>query len=84
MEVDPHSPEGKARANELSSKIIGAAIDVHRELGPGLLESAYEACLCYELACRNMPFQRQVPVPVIYKLHFLTKPNITLPSAASR
>ncbi len=53
--------------NQLSSEIIGAAIDVHRELGPGLLESAYEECLAFELNSRGIPFERQKAVPVIYK-----------------
>jgi len=53
--------------NELSSKIIGAAIEVHRALGPGLLESAYEKCLCYELNQRGLTFERQRSLPVIYK-----------------
>ena len=52
---------------ELTRPIIGAAIEVHRELGPGLLESAYEECLCHELALRNIDFHRQVSVPVKYK-----------------
>ena len=52
---------------ELTSQIIGAAIDVHRELGPGLLESAYEACLCFELNLREIPFARQVTLPIVYK-----------------
>jgi GxxExxY protein len=52
---------------ELTSKIIGAAIEVHRELGPGLLESAYEECFCHELKIRDIPFRRQVPFPVAYK-----------------
>lgn len=52
---------------ELSREIIGAAIEVHRHLGPGLLESAYELCLCHELACRKIGFRRQVDVPVLYK-----------------
>ena len=52
---------------ELTGQIIGAAIEVHRELGPGLLESAYEACLCYELTLRKIPFTRQVMLPVVYK-----------------
>lgn len=52
---------------ELTGQIIGAAIEVHRELGPGLLESAYEACLCYELELRQIPIARQVIVPVMYK-----------------
>jgi GxxExxY protein len=53
--------------NQITEAIIGAAIAVHRTLGPGLLESAYEECLCYELNLRNLPFQRQVPLPVRYK-----------------
>ena len=52
---------------ELTGQIIGAAIDVHRELGPGLLESAYDACLCFELNLRKIEFARQVPLPVVYK-----------------
>ncbi|HEY2547890.1 MAG TPA: GxxExxY protein [Candidatus Acidoferrum sp.] len=53
--------------NELTHAIIGAAIEVHRQLGPGLLESAYEACLESELALRNLHVDRQLPVPVVYK-----------------
>jgi len=53
--------------NELSNKIIGAAIEVHRTLGPGLLESTYEECLCYELALNEIPFERQALLPVVYK-----------------
>ena len=52
---------------EQTREIIGAAIETHRELGPGLLESAYEECLCHELSCRGLAFQRQVPLPVLYK-----------------
>jgi GxxExxY protein len=52
---------------ELTNVIIGAAIEVHRELGPGLLESAYEECLCHEFNLRGLKFARQVPVPVTYK-----------------
>ncbi|MHB8519438.1 MAG: GxxExxY protein [Limisphaerales bacterium] len=52
---------------ELTERIIGAAIEVHRVLGPGLLESAYEECLCHELSFRRVPFQRQVALPVCYK-----------------
>jgi GxxExxY protein len=51
----------------LTEQIIGAAIEVHRVLGPGLLESAYEECLCHELTLRKLKFVRQVPVPVEYK-----------------
>ena len=50
-----------------TSPIIGAAIEVHRNLGPGLLESAYEECLCHELHLRGMDCKRQVPLPVLYK-----------------
>jgi GxxExxY protein len=57
----------RARANELSHEVIGAAIEVHRHLGPGLLESAYEACLCHELELRRVPFLRQLELPVNYK-----------------
>lgn len=53
--------------NDLTEAIIGAAIEVHRTLGPGLLESAYQRCLCHELSLRNIPFQCQVPLPVNYK-----------------
>lgn len=53
--------------NELSSKVIGAAIEVHKALGPGLLESAYEECLCHELALRNLVFERQKPLALAYK-----------------
>jgi len=52
---------------KLTEKIIGAAIDVHRALGPGLLESAYEECLCHELTLRQVTFTRQVDLPVVYK-----------------
>ena len=50
-----------------TSPIIGAAIEVHRHLGPGLLESTYEECLCRELHLMGLAFRRQVPLPVIYK-----------------
>jgi len=53
--------------NELTHKIIGCAIEVHKQLGPGLLESAYEECLCYELSLNGLNYERQVPVPVVYK-----------------
>lgn len=51
----------------LTEKIIGLAIEVHRTLGPGLLESAYEECLSYELTQSAIPHARQVPLPLIYK-----------------
>ncbi|MFZ0761525.1 MAG: GxxExxY protein [Candidatus Sulfotelmatobacter sp.] len=50
-----------------TASIIGAAIEVHRQLGPGLLESAYEQCLCHELRLRGLPFRCQVDLPVSYK-----------------
>ena len=51
----------------LTRRVIGCAIEVHRHLGPGLLESVYESCLCDELAAAGLPFVRQLRVPVIYK-----------------
>jgi GxxExxY protein len=53
--------------NQLSSKIIGAAIEVHKTLGPGLLESAYEECLCHELSLQGLLFEKQKPLSVDYK-----------------
>ena len=52
---------------ELTEQIIGAAMEVHKALGPGLLESVYEECLCHELHLRGVRFQRQLTVPVVYK-----------------
>jgi len=52
---------------DLTEQILGAAIDVHRALGPGLLESAYQACMCRELSLRGIPFRSQVLLPVHYK-----------------
>uniref|UniRef100_A0A832A851 GxxExxY protein n=1 Tax=Desulfacinum infernum TaxID=35837 RepID=A0A832A851_9BACT len=54
-------------ANEITSQIIGAAIEVHRHLGPGLLESTYEECLAHELSLRGVAFRRQHPLPLTYK-----------------
>ena len=53
--------------NQITEKIIGCAIEVHKELGPGLLESAYEECLFYELKRAGLNAERQIPVPVVYK-----------------
>ncbi len=61
------SPE-RLKADALSREIIGAAIEVHRHLGPGLFESVYEECLCCELGLRGISFQRQVPLPLSYNL----------------
>ncbi|MDI1320688.1 MAG: GxxExxY protein [bacterium] len=56
MEFDP-----------VSNRVIGLMLEVHRELGPGLLESAYPSCLAYELKAANIPFESEVPLPVRYK-----------------
>ena len=53
--------------NRITEKIIGCAIEVHRSPGPGLLESAYEECLCFELMQARLRFERQLPLPVTYK-----------------
>ncbi len=58
-------------ADELTEQIIGAAIEVHRVLGPGLLESIYEEALCVEFALRGIPFDRQMEVDVHYKGHVI-------------
>src|ERR1700680_2124017 len=55
------------QANEITEPVIGAAIEVHRAIGPGLLESAYVQCLCYELNLRKLPFLLELPVPISYK-----------------
>jgi len=57
----------KERLNQITENIIGAAVDVHRTLGAGLLESAYEACLAFELAERGLKIERQKPLPVVYR-----------------
>ena len=56
-----------ARTEEVAREIVDAAIKIHKALGPGLLESVYEICLCHELAKRNIPFQRQLGLPVVYE-----------------
>ena len=53
--------------NEVTDRIIGSAIEVHRRIGPGLLESIYSECLAMELTLRGVRFEREVPVPVIYR-----------------
>ena len=57
----------ETQRDPLTEKVIGAAIDVHRTLGPGLLESVYEECLCYELSECGLKFNRQVNLPISYK-----------------
>ncbi|MFC1488278.1 GxxExxY protein [Thermodesulfobacteriota bacterium] len=53
--------------NKFTGQVIGAAIEVHKAIGPGLLESTYEACLCHELKLRKISFKRQIPLPIKYK-----------------
>jgi len=55
------------KINDLTGQIIGAAIGVHKALGPGLLESAYEECLCYEFGLRKFMYDRQKPLPIEYR-----------------
>src|SRR5438874_502168 len=57
----------RTNVNEITQQIIGAAIAIHRALGPGLLESAYQECLCRELTLRGIPLERQVPIPLEYR-----------------
>ena len=60
-------PSVLGERDSLTESVIGLAIEVHRALGPGLLESAYQECLCYELKTNGIAFGRQVALPVIYK-----------------
>ena len=60
-------PKGKLYEEALTGQIIGAAIEVHKQLGPGLLESTYQACLCHELELRGISFECQKPLPLEYK-----------------
>jgi len=53
--------------NDLTGGVIGVAIEVHKALGPGLMESTYEECLCIELELRNLPYERQREIPITYK-----------------
>ena len=65
--VQNNRAEVRHTRDPLSDRIIGFAIDIHRELGPGLLESAYCECLAHELSVAGIPFEREVPVPLRYK-----------------
>ncbi len=67
MEENGFYDKIESQENKLAQQLIGAAIEVHRTLGPGLLEHPYEECLCYELTSRKMPFTRQVGIPLTYK-----------------
>jgi len=62
-----HRDAEARRVNRITDKIIGCAIEVHRHLGPGLLESAYEECTCYEIVQAGLAVKRQVPLPAAYK-----------------
>lgn len=62
-----HRDTETQRLNKITEKIIGCSIEVHRALDPGLLELTYEECLCFELSQTKFKFERQVPLPVIYK-----------------
>jgi GxxExxY protein len=65
-------------ADDLTEKIIGAAIEVHKELGPGLLESIYEEALCYEFKLQGIIFDRQVPADITYKGHVIKGQRLDL------
>jgi len=64
--MHPHDGE-RERLNKLSNVIIGAALRVHRELGPGMLESAYKACLMFELLDQGLRVEREKPIPLVYR-----------------
>ncbi|REJ75227.1 MAG: GxxExxY protein [Acidobacteria bacterium] len=61
------NPTQQQNLNDVSRKVIGASIEVHKEIGPGLLESAYEECLSFELETQGLSIKRQVPLPITYK-----------------
>ena len=61
------NPAKDLETERLAAELVDAALKVHRNLGPGLLETVYEACLCQELCLREIPFKRQVSVPIIYE-----------------
>ena len=64
---------GNAEDNAVTERVIGCAIEVHRELGPGLLESVYESALCIELTSARIEFKRQVGIPLYYKGELLSE-----------
>ena len=67
MLIGPFNQGELVLINQITDRIIGAAIDVHRALGPGLLESTYEACLAFELRERGLECKRQLKIPIVYK-----------------
>jgi GxxExxY protein len=66
-EVSQQTDAESVRAEELATQVVDAAVKVHKTLGPGLLESVYEACLCHELSIRHISFQRQLDLPICYE-----------------
>jgi GxxExxY protein len=71
-------PEPSPELNELTRQTIGAAIEVHRTIGPGSLEAIYEEALCVELTIRGVPFARQVPIEISYKGHPIGQSRLDL------
>jgi GxxExxY protein len=68
----------EAELNRLTERIIGCAIEVHRQLGPGLLESVYESAMCIELDLAGLVYERQKVVPVVYKGHLIGEHRLDL------
>ena len=77
-EPQGHGDTGQSEENTLTSQIIGAAIEVHRILGPGLMERLYETALCIELDAHGIAYARQVRVPAFYKSHLLGEYHVDL------
>ena len=71
MKTTEHTERTERTEDPITAKIIGCAIEVHRQLGPGLLESAYEQCLAYELHLAKLSFKGQQPIPIRYKNIYL-------------
>jgi GxxExxY protein len=65
--MDNLSDEQRRALNGVSEQVIGAGIEVHRHMGPGLIESVYEDCLCVEFELRRIPYRRQLDLPLVYK-----------------
>jgi GxxExxY protein len=65
--MKPNDSRVIKKSDELSYRIIGAALEVHRRFGPGLIEPVYEEFFCHEFGLRKIPFERQKPLPIVYK-----------------